>query len=256
MIPRRDPQLLAALKTRLRSLETAGGGGPVLPFGVPAIDARLPGGGLPRIGVHEVIAAPGPGAGFAAALAGRIARLEGAHLESGGPVLWITRQAELYGPGLAAFGLAPERLIVVQAGHETDVLWALEEGLRTHGLAAVVGELHGLDLTAGRRLQLAAEAGGGTGLVLRPQETTGGAGAACSRWRVQARPSGHGSKGGGWTCWRLALERCRGGVEPADWIVEWNDATGDFAVSAETGDRPAEPARAPALAATAADIAA
>ncbi len=239
MIPHRDPQLLAALKTRLRGLETAGGGGPVLPFGVPAIDRRLPGGGLPRIGVHEVIAAPGPGAGFAAALAGRIGRAT-----PGGPaceptVLWITRQAELYGPGLAAFGLPTERLVVVQAGHETDVLWALEEGLRTRGLAAVVGELHGLDLTAGRRLQLAAEAGGGTGFVLRPAEADGGAGAACSRWRVAACPSTR-----GWTCWRLALERCRGGVEPAHWIVEWNDATGDFALAAETGDRPAEPARA------------
>ena len=234
MIPHRDPQLLAALKTRLRGLETAGGGGPVLPFGVSAIDRRLPGGGLPRIGVHEVIAAPGPGAGFAAALAGRIGRAA-----PDATVLWITRQAELYGPGLAAFGLPAERLVVVHAGHETDVLWALEEGLRTRGLAAVVGELHGLDLTAGRRLQLAAEAGGGTGFVLRPGETEGGAGAATSRWRVAASPSTR-----GWTCWRLGLERCRGGVEPAHWIVEWNDATGDFALAAETGDRPAEPARA------------
>ncbi|MBV8167801.1 MAG: hypothetical protein JO021_13485 [Alphaproteobacteria bacterium] len=243
MIPHRDPQLLAALKSRLRGLETAGGGGPVLPFGVPAIDARLPGGGLPRIGVHEVIAAPGPGAGFAAALAGRIgpAAPDGPACEP--TVLWITRQAELYGPGLAAFGLSAARLVVVQAGHETDVLWALEEGLRTRGLAAVVGELHGLDLTAGRRLQLAAEAGGGTGFVLRPAETEGGAGAATSRWRVAAWPSRGGPSTRGWTCWRLALERCRGGVEPAHWIVEWDDATGDFALAAETGDRPAEPAR-------------
>lgn len=242
MIPHRDPHLLAALKTRLRSLETGGaGGGTALPFGVPAIDRRLPGGGLPRIGVHEVIGAPGQGAGFAAALAGRLARRTGG--EGGGTVLWITRQPELYGPGLAAFGLAPERLVVVHAGHETDVLWALEEGLRTRGLAAVIGELHALDLTAGRRLQLAAEAGGGTGIVLRPADTMGGAGAACSRWRVQAAPSSC-----GWTCWRLALERCRGGVEPAHWIVEWNDATGDFALAAPAVDRPAEPARAPGTA--------
>src|SRR5690349_3226429 len=125
MIPHRDPQVLAALKTRLRRLETGGAlgedGGGVLPFGVPAIDRRLPGGGLARVGVHELLAAPGPAAGLAAVLAGRRA----------GPVLWITRQAELYGPGLAAYGLASERLVVVQAGHETDVLWALEEGLRT-----------------------------------------------------------------------------------------------------------------------------
>lgn len=231
MIPRRDPQVLDALKTRLRSLETAGGLGGGLTFGVPEIDRRLPDGGLPRIGVHELVAERGPGAGFAAALAGRLDRTA--------PVLWVARQAELYGPGLRGFGLAPERLIVVQAGSETEVLWALEEGLRTRGLAAVVGELHALDLTAGRRLQLAAEAGGATGLVLRPIDTVGGAGAACSRWRVQAAASRT-----GWTCWRLGLERCRGLAQgPADWIVEWRDATGDFALAAETGDRPAAPAR-------------
>src|SRR3954451_7995767 len=109
MIPHRDPQVLAALKTRLRRLETGGGAGEdgsgVLPLGVPAIDRRLPGGGLPRIGVHELLAAPGPAAGGGAVLAGR--QLQ----ETGGMVLWITRHAELYGPGLAAFGLAPERVV-------------------------------------------------------------------------------------------------------------------------------------------------
>ena len=231
MIPRRDPHALAALKTRLRALETAGGQGGVVPFGVAAIDRWLPGGGLPRIGVPELLADRGSGAGFAAALAGRCARDAGA-------VLWVARQAELYGPGLATFGLQPERLILVQAGSETEVLWVLEEGLRTRGLAAVIGELHALDLTAARRLQLAAEAGGGTGMVLRPADTAGGSGAACSRWRVRAAPGWH-----RWTCWGLALERCRGVAgAPAEWFVEWCDATGDFALAAATGDRPAEPA--------------
>src|SRR5206468_4021123 len=99
---------------------------------------------------------------------------------------WVTRQAELYGPGLAPFGLPPERLVLVHAGSETEVLWVLEEGLRTRGVAVVIGELTALDLTAARRLQLAAEAGGGTGVVLRPADTAGGSGAACSRWRVRA----------------------------------------------------------------------
>ena len=236
MIPRRDPNVLAALKTRLRGLETAGGRGGGVPFGVAAIDRWLPGGGLPRIGVHEVLAARGSGAGFAAALAGRCRR------DKPGAVLWVARHPELYGPGLARFGLAPERLIVVAVEREADALWVLEEALRTRGLAAVVGELTALDLTAARRLQLAAEAGGGTGLVLRPAATAGGIGAACSRWRVRSMP---GAARAAWTCWRLTLERCRGvtGVPP-DWMVEWCDATGDFALAAAPGDRPAEPARA------------
>jgi protein ImuA len=233
MIPRRDPHVLAALKTRLRSLETAGGEGGVVRFGLAAIDRRLPGGGLPRIGIHELVADPGSGAGFAAALAGRCARAT----EAGAAVLWVARHAELYGPGLERFGLAPERLIVVEAAREAEVLWAMEEGLRTRGLAAVIGELHDLDLTAARRLQLAAEAGGGTGLALRPEDggARGGAGAAWSRWRIRSLPSRH-----GWTCWQLGLERCRGVPgTPLEWIVEWNDATGDFALAANVGDRPA-----------------
>src|SRR5579871_1174380 len=108
MIPRRDPSVLAALKTRLRSLETAGGGGGVLPFGLDAIDGRLP-----RIGLHELMADRGSAAGVAAVLAGRA-------LAGGGPetVLWAARQAELYGPGLAIFGLPPARLILVEAASD------------------------------------------------------------------------------------------------------------------------------------------
>ncbi len=239
MIPRRDPSVLAALKTRLRSLETAGGQGGVLRLGLDAIDRWLPGGGLPRIGIHEVVADRGSGAGFAALLAGCAAGAA----DSGGAVLWVARHAELYGPGLAPFGLRTERLIVVAAGGETEVLWAMEEGLRTRELAAVVGELSALDLTAARRLQLAAEAGGGTGVVLRPADAAAGAGAACSRWRIRPRPS-QPKHDGGWTCWQLGLERCRGVAgTPHDWIVEWNDATGDLALAADLDDRPAQPAR-------------
>ena len=238
MIPRRDPSVLAALKTRLRSLETAGGGGGVLGFGLDAIDRRLPGGGLPRIGLHELMADRGSAAGVVAALAGRALR---AGPETAGAVLWAARQAELYGPGLAGFGLPPARLILVEAASDTEVLWTMEEGLRTRGLAAVVGELAALDLTAARRLQLAAEAGAGTGFVLRPSDPGSAAGAACSRWRIRSAPS---RAAGGWTCWHLVLERCRGvAATPLDWFVEWNDATGDFALAAASDDRSAQPAR-------------
>lgn len=236
MIPRRDPSVLAALKTRLRSLETAGGAGGVLPLGLDAIDRRLPGGGLPRIGLHELLADRGSAAGVAAALAGRASGASG-----GGVVLWVARHAELYGPGLAGFGLPPARLILVEAACDTEVLWTMEEGLRTRGLAAVVGEPAALDLTAARRLQLAAEAGAGFGLVVRPVDPAArGASAACSRWRVRAAPS---RASGGWTSWRLVLERCRGvAATPLEWLVEWNDATGDFALAAAADDRPAQPA--------------
>ena len=45
---------VAALRQRLASLESGGKAGSVLPFGVAALDAGLPGGGLPLGGLHEL----------------------------------------------------------------------------------------------------------------------------------------------------------------------------------------------------------
>src|SRR5215472_3116980 len=126
----------------------------VLPFGVAAIDAVLPGGGLALGALHEILGA-GPdeedgaaAAGFAAAIAGRIGR---------GLVLWCLKQRDLHGPGLAEHGLDPARIAIVRAARDDDILWALEEGLRASALAAVIGEVGRLPMVAGRRLQLAAE---------------------------------------------------------------------------------------------------
>ena len=43
-----------------------------------------------------------------------------------------------------------------------DLLWAMEEGLRSGQPALVIGEIDAVSLVASRRLQLAAEAGGVT----------------------------------------------------------------------------------------------
>ena len=71
---------------------------------------------------------------------------------------------------MPAHGLDPARLVMVAAQRDDDILWAMEEGLRTGraaGLAAVVGEIGRLPMVAGRRLQLAAERSGVTAFLLR-----------------------------------------------------------------------------------------
>jgi len=86
-------------------------------------------------------------------------------------------------------------------------LWAIESALRSPAVAAVVAHGQGLDMAATRRLQLAAEAGGGLGLLARPLAERGGLSAAATRWWVRrlraraepARPS-----------WTLALVRRKG----------------------------------------------
>lgn len=241
---------LADLRRVLASAEGFGKPGAVLAFGARAIDDALPWGGLPLAAVHEVEGAGKDGAdgadGAAATfLAGILARLAPAR-----PVLWCVQRPDLHAPGLALAGLAAERLLLVRAPNEREMLWAMEEGLRSRVLAAVVGEVETLTVTASRRLQLAAEASGVTGFVLHRSRATTAASAAVTRWRAVALPAAPvaGEPGIGRPRWRLELLRCRGGM-PAAWEVEASDAdqqdgqrdgaAGHGALFAVLADRPA-----------------
>lgn len=246
---------LAALRARIRQIERNSSADSsirlVAPLGLAALDDHLPGGGLARGGLHEIEGEraewdDGAATGFCLALLAR--------LVSAGRILWVSRWGDLHGPGLAAYGLDPGRLILVRAETEAAVLWALEEGLRCPALDAVVGEIDGLERSAGRRLQLAAEASGVSALLLRRRLRPAGRAeppsAALTRWRVA--PLGRAETSGGtWprplgrAGWRVELRRCRGAA-PGTWLLEWDDAAGGFALAAPVRDRPAAPAGAPA----------
>ena len=77
---------------------------------------------------------------------------------------------------------------MVTARRDEDLFWAMEEGLRTPGIAAVVGETRAADPTAGRRLSLAAEKNGVPALLLRPQPAPPQS-VCATRWRVASAPS-------------------------------------------------------------------
>jgi protein ImuA len=268
--PESRDQDLAGLRARVRALERGGpraSGAAAAPLGLAALDARLPGGGLPFGCLHEIAGGraewdDGAAGGFCLAL---LARLLGALPEgetaapqARGPVLWVSRWGDLYAPGLAAFGVDPGRLIEVRAGAGTEVLWAMEEALRCTRLAAVVGEVEALERRAGRRLQLAAEAQGVTAVALRrplrPARRAEAPSAAATRWRVMpaqasapvsaqasTRVSAENGTFLGRPCWQVELLRCRGAA-PGQWCLEWDDATGGFALAASLRDRPPAPA--------------
>lgn len=206
-----------------------------LPFGVAAIDRALPGGGLALGAVHQICES-GPRGSYAAMAmlfaGGILARLNG-------PVLWCLHGRDLFAPALARVGLHPDRVIYCETWKDTEILPAMEEGLRHRGLAGVVGELTRLTLTPSRRLQLAAEASGVTALVVSRAETgEPEANAAFARWGLSATPSGRGDAlAMGRPRWRVELQRCRGGA-PNTWIVEACDAQGRIALPAGLGDRP------------------
>jgi protein ImuA len=228
-----------------------------LRLGVPALDAALQG-GLAFGALHELVP-PGElqlGAAFGfglavAALAAKDGRqvlciaTDYAGLEAGSP----------YGLGLDHLGLAMERLLILRVAHPRDALWGFEEALKCPALGAVLAELPeagvSADLIATRRLSLAAQAGGGLGLLLRHRPYPLPS-AALTRWQVApalSEPDRFGGLGG--TRFDLALQRNRRG-RCGRWITGWNHHERTFipqALSvgmAETaGDRPdrAQPLR-------------
>lgn len=217
--------------------ETAG----LFALGDPAFDGRL-GGGLPRAALHEIYAAADadiPAAtGFAAALAlravatgpaaGRTAGRAGA----GRLVVWVRQDVldleagGVYAPGLAELGLDPADLVLVRGRTLRDVLRAGTDAARCGGVGAVLieawGEARALDLTATRRLLLAAQASGAPTLLLRAGVEPAPS-AAWTRWRVRAAPSrALAAAAPGCPAFALTLLRHREGIAPHDWRVEWN----------------------------------
>jgi protein ImuA len=235
--------IVEALRERIQRLEGAAGRRrTVLPFGIKAIDRHLPEGGLALGALHEV-AGGGNGAidGAAAALfaAGIAARTRG-------QVLWCVTRQDLFAPAIAQAGLAPDRVIYVEAGDEKSVLACFEEGLRHGGLGAVVAEVARLSMTVSRRLQLAAETSGAIGVAIRrwrrhtEAADFGQPTASVTRWRVTALPStALPVPGVGRARWQVELIRCRAG-ESADFEVEACDAKGRLALPSDVAHGPGE----------------
>ncbi|HEY1605827.1 MAG TPA: protein ImuA [Allosphingosinicella sp.] len=235
------PDRLAALRAEVRALESLGAarGGEVLPFGIEAVDGRLAAGGLAVAALHEA-AADRPSLADAAAATLFVA---GIAARRPGMILWALARRDLFAPGLAGAGLAPDRVLYAECGGNEDVLAVMEEGLRHGGLAAVVGEVSRAVLAATRRLQLAAEESGTMALMLKGWRRTGedplaAPSAAATRWRIAAAPSGElPAPGIGRPRWHITLARQRGG-EPCYWIMEGADAQNRLALSAEPTHRP------------------
>ena len=98
-------------------------------------------------------------------------------------IIWISDPAHrewLYPHGLAEF-CDPARLTTIRPANRKDTLWCMEQALRESGVMVVAGLSAPADLTESRRLQLAAETGGSTGLCLIPDVPVNNA--AETRWR-------------------------------------------------------------------------
>src|SRR5712675_1091373 len=201
-------------------------------------DAALQG-GLAIGTMHEVFAGAGRqsavATGFVAGLTGRAAARR--------PVVWVRQDfadiesGALSMSGLAELGLDPRLLVTVRAADVDTALKTAADALACDALGVVVlevwGEARQLDLVASRKLTLAAQMSGVTGLVLRvaaePLPST-----AETRWIVRAAhsppaapslPAASLTPAAPWSAWGAPvfdaqLVRNRHGPV-GRWIMEW-----------------------------------
>ena len=141
-----------------------------MPLAVDSLDSALSG-GLALGRVHMMcgmMQAHGAVSGFVTALLMRLVAHLSAVGTSAGPIVWCPASSlggagMLYGHGLAALGLDPARLLIVDTPHPSHRMAALDDIARTDGLTAVVAEYDGMQKSSDywmrlmRRIQLAAE---------------------------------------------------------------------------------------------------
>ena len=173
------------------------------------------------------------------------------------PLLWArctdgSKSAHDFGrpapQGLAALGLDPARLVLVETTHPREALWAMEEGLRAGAIVAgEIGAAPAYDLTASKRLALATRETGRAALILRGWENPAPS-AVSARWRIAAEPGARppwrgasGLPGLAQPRFRVTLEKARG-ASPQTLVVEWKNAAFHRPQPAELAD-PAAAAR-------------
>ena len=212
----------AALIESLRRIAAVG-----MPVGAARPDDAWLDRGLARAQYHELYTtdaedAPS-GAGFAIALALAADAL---------PMMWLRTEADeraggrLHGAGLAEIGLMPDALVLAVVADEPALLRAAADAARCPGLGTLLiearGRAAGFDLTATRRLMLAAERSGVTAICLRIAAMPVPS-AAATRWQVCAAASAALEAGApGRPAFDIECLRRRGGAAGSRWRVEWN----------------------------------
>ncbi|WP_298089083.1 protein ImuA [uncultured Sphingomonas sp.] len=239
---RPDADQLAALRAQLAQAQSQRG--PVLAFGLEAVDSKVAGGGLDGAGLHEIAAATASlnddaaATLFAAGIAARFAS------QPGFTVLWALSRYDLYAPGLDQVGLGPERIFHAEAGKDAEVLALAEDALRFGSLACVVAEVKLADQTATRRLQLAASDGGTPMLLYRRHRSCdrcplGQPSSAMTRWRIGCVSSARlPYPGVGRPRWSVELVRQRNG-NPFSLELDACDDQGRLALPAPARHRAA-----------------
>jgi protein ImuA len=202
--------------------------------GLDILDQLAPNEAWPCGAVHELLANPrGPCPKSIMLLLARAA-----WSVCGGAIVWSDPDQQLYPPALAAAGIDLGRLVLLRPRNPAEEIWSLAECLRCRGVGATVATVRRLSRIEARRLQLAAERGGGVGVFLRiPDRHHPTHYAAATRWLVQPLPGGPDMQR-----WSIQLVHGQGGrigknVLP-NVLIEVDRETGIVRASAPLANRP------------------
>lgn len=149
------------------------------------LDELLPGGGWPLGAVTEILPVH-DGIGEMRLLVPMLTDLS----RRGRRIAWVNPPHIPYPPAFAASGVDVSRLLLVGAGSNRDRLWAAEQCLRSGACGAVLLWPEECDNQGLRRLQLAAERGGGLGFLFRSQRAAVSPSPAALRLRLASTPGG------------------------------------------------------------------
>ena len=153
--------------------------------GFQELDAALPNGGWQSGTIVELMPAE-IGIGELRLLMPALARIT----HSDRHVALVSPPYIPFAPALSNHGVRLERLLVIRAEKNMDMLWAMEQTLRCKSFGAVVGWPESIRDRDVRRLQLAAEAGRSTGFLYRSPAAAREASPAAMRLRLQANQQG------------------------------------------------------------------
>jgi protein ImuA len=130
--------------------------------GINAFDALLPAGGLTGGTMIEWLSPQGGGGStLATILAARI-------LTENGTMVVIDSLGEFYPPAFTNLGISLQQIVIIRPNHIGQALWAFEQSLRCSGVTITMAWIDHITDQTFRRLQLATEAGGGVGFLIRP----------------------------------------------------------------------------------------
>ena len=200
---------------------------PRLSTGIPALDALLPGRGLqPGSLVEWLVPVDGSGAACLA--------LQGVRSALERRAVWavVDPTGEFHSPAVRGWGIPLESLLLLRPASIADIAWTVEQSLRCSAVGVTWAEAETLPDRVLQRWKIAAESGGGVGVLFRPARMQQQTSWADVRWLVLPRPavSATGRRV------RVELLNCRGTFAGGAVELDVNDATGDVRLVSAVAD--------------------